>query len=141
MYDHIECNYPLPGTTPSWWKPGYKFQTKDTPNQYIDDYMITDDGILVGPNIQGFTGTIEFYSSNQTGGWGKVNYTYDGEDVESASYTATFVDSKLVDIRQGDYSRGPAIKNLDPHATLAAETKKFKEWKKMWEKTNMKGTP
>ena len=42
MFDYIRCKYPLPedGFVDHW------FQTKDTPNQSLDDYEIREDGSL-----------------------------------------------------------------------------------------------
>lgn len=42
MFDYITCKYPLP-------VPGaneLKYQTKDTPNQFLDNYQIREDGTL-----------------------------------------------------------------------------------------------
>lgn len=113
MFDHIKCNYPLPG--------GEKFQnldyqTKDTPNQLLDNYEIREDGTLwvenydiedrSDPNEKGFLRICGMMTRvNKT--WEKVEnftgeicfYTTLGKDhkgwVEWSSY---FVNGKLKEI-------------------------------------------
>jgi hypothetical protein len=59
------------------------------------------------------TETIHFYTSNTVGGApsedGYVHFTENGEDAESVSYTATFVEGKLVHIKEDSYGRGPGL--------------------------------
>lgn len=45
MYDYVKCEFPL--TRPEMQD--RLFQTKDTPNQFLDTYTITADGRLLGP--------------------------------------------------------------------------------------------
>jgi hypothetical protein len=42
MYDHLRCEYPLPAPNAN----DLDFQTKDTPAQWLDDYLIDKDGQL-----------------------------------------------------------------------------------------------
>jgi len=44
MFDYIKCNMPLPETPVP--PPSHGFQTKDTPDQYMTEYTITEDGRL-----------------------------------------------------------------------------------------------
>lgn len=98
MYDEIICYYPLPGDTPAYVKPGHRFQTKDTPEQYLKVYTITENGQFIGED--NYTDEIEFYTSNSTGCWGPVLYTTNGDDAHSVTYVAKIVDGKLVSIQQ-----------------------------------------
>ena len=110
LYDNIKCDYPLPGN------PQVKeWQTKDTPAQYIDTYVITADGQLQhedydiedksDPNAVGwrramgcmarvnrrlvdvldFRGAIEFYGDDANGLWWE--------------FSALFDNGKLINIR------------------------------------------
>lgn len=87
MFDYLKCKYPLPvaGCVDK------EFQTKDTPSQYMDLYMIREDGTLWQNTKYGnvaahpedehpdpvtdFTGEVRFYSSweprrdGKGGGW------------------------------------------------------------------------
>lgn len=110
MFDYIVCNMPLPGIIPTWYKDGHQFQTKDTPEQYLKTYTIDADGTISGPDAETIHGTIEFYCSNQCGGWGGIAYTTNGEDAEDVSYTATVDRGRVTSIVQDQYTRGPAIK-------------------------------
>lgn len=121
MYDYIVCHMLLPGTAPSWLTPDTKFQTKDTPEQYLATYTISKDGSLSGPDAGTFTGTIEFYSSNESGRWGGIVYTTGGQDAESAEYMATVVLGKVTEIKQTAYSIGPAIPQRPLMAMTPAE--------------------
>lgn len=44
MFDYIECRIPLPEPTPP---EGIEWQTKDTPDQYLTRYVISEDGRLI----------------------------------------------------------------------------------------------
>jgi secreted PhoX family phosphatase len=124
MFDWLCCEYPLPDEPNG---ASLHFQTKDTPNQMLDEYRIDATGDLwvqnydiedrSDPKAEGvariygmmtrvnerwerltdFTGTIEFYTSNITGGCptpdgGYVFVTKDGNGDPAVSwdYTATF---------------------------------------------------
>jgi hypothetical protein len=101
MFDYVKCEYPLPSNPPcSAW------QSKETPAQYLDTYMISADGKLLheesdpqekmdtGQSSTGrmielsdFTGEFEFHDSDAvTGDWW--------------SYTAKFASGKLLSIVQ-----------------------------------------
>jgi len=125
MYDYIVCHMPLPGTAPSWLTPDTQFQTKDTPEQYLATYTIAEDGTLSGPDADTFTGTIEFYSSNESGCWGGIIYTTDGQDVESAEYRASVVLGKVTDIAQTAYTIGPAIRSQFSQAAIDSYRAKY----------------
>lgn len=43
MFDYLRCEYPLPDEKFQHWN----FQTKSTPSQFMDNYLITQDGRLV----------------------------------------------------------------------------------------------
>lgn len=112
MFDYITCSAPLPGTTPTFVKPGHKFQTKDL-DCLMETYEITADGRLLGSEMQEVKHygcfTVDFYTSNASGGWGNITFTRQGEDFESADYTAMFVDGRLRGIHQTAYERKPAL--------------------------------
>jgi len=129
MFDWIRCEYPLPDEPNG---ASLRFQTKDTPNQMLDEYRIDANGELwvktydiedrSDPNAEGlqrlygvmtrvnereervtdFTGTIEFYTSNLSGGTpspdGYVWVTEDGNGDPAISwdYTAHLVRGQVV---------------------------------------------
>lgn len=131
MFDWIRCEYPLPDEPNG---ASLRFQTKDTPNQMLDDYRIDVNGELWvttydiedrgDPNAEGvrrifgmmtrvnereervtdFTGTINFYISNLSGGTpspdGYVWVTEDGAGGPAISwdYTAHLVKGQVVDL-------------------------------------------
>jgi len=111
MFDYINCKYPLPIQ-------GERFQTKDTPAQYLDLYEIREDGALwhkaydtddqSDPEAEGFAalfgsaarvnerwepcpflGEIRFYTSINLGG-----------DDKWLEYSAYFVGGKLQQLHQ-----------------------------------------
>lgn len=50
MFDYLRCDYPLPDDPPEWVKRDnekFSFQTKDTPRQWMERYIITSDGKLI----------------------------------------------------------------------------------------------
>jgi hypothetical protein len=101
MYDELRCEYPLPVEGANQ----LLFQTKDTPSQYLDLYVIKADGSLwhetydtedrSDPNATGleaifgcatrvnqrlcqvtdFTGEIQFYGTSVDGKWTPENWT------------------------------------------------------------------
>lgn len=107
MYDEIICHYPLPGDTPDYITPDHRFQTKDTPEQYLKVYTIAEDGQFIGEDD--YTGVIEFYTSNSIGCWGPVMYTANGGDVHSVTYVAKIVDGKLASIEQTESEKQAGI--------------------------------
>jgi hypothetical protein len=102
-YDELVCDYPLPdGLDPT----GHLFQTQDTPDQWLERYVLTAEGHLLTP--QGtplcFHGTLHFYGTNiveyrsEQGGV-VACITYDGQAPWHARYAAEFVHGTLQDIR------------------------------------------
>lgn len=105
MFDYIKCESPLPVTGAN----GLIFQTKDTPAQFCDMYLIRVDGMLLhetydiedqsDPSAEGlerivgimtrvnkrfepveFDGEIRFYTSTNEGGWLEFSaYFFDGK--------------------------------------------------------------
>lgn len=108
MFDYVVCEMNLPGTVPAWIKSGHKFQTKDTPNQYLDTYSIAADGAFSGPDADNFTGVVEFYTSNICGS-GPGIYTDNGEDGESVCFNAVIVSGRVSVLTQTNYNRQPAL--------------------------------
>ncbi len=149
MFDNVICDYPLPGTKPSFVEPGYLFQTKDLDNSLFT-YIIGEDGELKLKshiNVDGqteereepenFSGTLEFYNSNLVGG-GPADYTSKGEDAERVTYEANFINGKITDIKQTEYTLGPALpiskmKLYDIAKRPTAE--EIKNWKAKTEKS------
>jgi hypothetical protein len=85
MFDYIHCHVPLP-------VPGFsdmEFQTKDTPAQGCEYYVISDEGMLTDGHYQvSFTGEIRFYTfpgfrNGQHAGW--------------IEFSAYFRDGRLID--------------------------------------------
>jgi len=115
MYDDFRCDYPIDAP------PGIDWQTKDTPAQYLDLYVLGADGILYheeydvedrsDPNAEGlmalcglmtrvnkrlvpmpeFRGEISFYGQDPTN---------PDEDREWWEYSALFDDGKLLSIKR-----------------------------------------
>ena len=85
MFDYIDCEYPLP-ETPSPCPKGTRFQTKDTPGQYLYLYTITEDGRLLWhpkegePEFCRFSGELEFYGyvPDTRGEWVYKSWFRDG---------------------------------------------------------------
>ena len=140
MFDRIRCRAPLPGVKPDFVKgPDHVYQTKDTDSQTLDNYEISEDGILLheeydivdrsDPNAEGlarlvgmmsrenerlspttFTGEITFYDSNVVGCHCGFWFTRTGEDREWVEYVARFADGVLSKpIEQIGYEREPAL--------------------------------
>jgi len=103
MFDWVHCDYPLPGEQLEFVE---EFQTKSLDCQ-MHDITIDADGNLVGRSY--FTGLIEFYGSNVCAAGPAGVYTRTGDDYESTTYEATFVDGKLTEIKQVGYERKPAL--------------------------------
>jgi|SRR3990167_1338368 len=99
MFDYIECEYPLPDGFIA--ESSNQFQTKDTPDQMLNTYVITEDGRLTkkdGTPVV-YDGLIEFYASNisATGPHGYM--TSDDSPAYQADYRALFDGGKLLWIR------------------------------------------
>ncbi len=60
LYDNIICKYPLPGNPVV-----REWQTKDTPAQYLETYVITEDGRLMHEEYD----TVDRSDPNATGAW------------------------------------------------------------------------
>lgn len=105
MFDYLLCEKPLPGTVPAWIGRDHDFQTKDTPAQYLETYVIREDGTFSDGE---FTGEIDFYTSNICGS-GPGIYTQRGEDAESVSFLAKVVDGRVIDLTQTAYQIQPAL--------------------------------
>lgn len=114
MFDYIRCDYPLPG-------PGklddledldINFQTKDL-NNYLETYVIREDGILEGPDgpMSDFTGKINFYWSNWASCSHGMTFTRNGEDFIQLEYDAVFHEGRLVSLVEIENSREVALKS------------------------------
>jgi len=70
MFDYINCRHPLPdGHNPA----GERYQTKDTPNQYCDTYIIQENGTLTQDDkLVDFHGDLNFYACNVSGSGPKI---------------------------------------------------------------------
>jgi hypothetical protein len=125
MFDYIICRTQLPGTPPDFASgEGHQFQTKDL-DCLMGIYEITEDGHL--RQIAGFAGaakdervdgtfSLHFYDSNVRSGYGDYKFTASGEDWESVSYVAEFVDGKLHALVETERERGPALPIAAMHA-------------------------
>ena len=92
MFDYIRCDAELP-ETPLPPPRGAMFQTKDTPDQGLDKYVITKDGTLVRTAI-GSEGDVTFKDYN-----GNIAFYTSGPDhVGWWEYEARFVDGWLQEI-------------------------------------------
>lgn len=103
LFDYIECDYPLPdGFDPKVARA--TFQTKDTPSQQLDTYVITADGRLLceGCEVTDFHGDIRFYTSNWAG-WDDARFITEGDAAPFAcEYVARFTDGRVSRITGGD---------------------------------------
>lgn len=119
MYDDIICRYPLPGEPPNFCaKEGYRFQSKSL-DCFMATYEITEAGELLQtgemygnlekPEPVDFHGVLEFYTSNWAALAYGVRFTASGEDFESVTYEATFVNGKVQSIVETERERGPAL--------------------------------
>lgn len=90
MFDYITCEYPLGDTRAECCI----FQTKDTPDCYLSEYTITNEGrlILASSRLRGFKG-----EEDQNFHGSITFYTDVGN--EWLEYQAIFIDGNLVDIR------------------------------------------
>ena len=108
MFDYIECVYPLPGL-PRFVGAGHRFQTKDAEPLSMDTHSIDANGRI---SIEGFSGDLEFYTSNIVG-VGPGVYTRDGEDAESVTYVASFKDGQLQRVERTSYECEAGMKNTN----------------------------
>ena len=107
MFDYLECRYPLPTNL----TPGGAFQTKDLTNALMR-YVITEDGRLEessgAEDRSDFTGTINLGWSNVLAS-GPGLYTAAGEDAHYLQYAVTFVDGRVVRVKEIENRHEPAL--------------------------------
>lgn len=72
MFDYVKCECPLPEGVPEWVKPDIEFQTKDTPAQYMEIYVITAEGRLIHQSVK-----YETVPENERPYWGKPEWKSD----------------------------------------------------------------
>jgi len=91
LYDEMLCQHPLPD---GWVPPaGTWFQTKDTPDQFLSRYVLTDRGSLRQEGEEAlipFHGALTFYTTNISGIDGGVCCTRDDAPPWQAEYVALF---------------------------------------------------
>jgi hypothetical protein len=51
MFDYVIIEYPLPADAPSWVSETIRWQTKGTPAQYMETYVITKEGRLIHRSV------------------------------------------------------------------------------------------
>lgn len=117
MFDYVRCEYPLPDGGNNM-----VFQTKDTFEQYLGTYVITEDGRLVNPDgdDEEFHGDLNFYASNWAGycplpkGSAHRTAMMTGDDApfRGYDYTARFTDGRITKITGGSYGLEPHIKHV-----------------------------
>ena len=91
LFDELRCDLLLP----DGWRPpeGTWFQTKDTPDQYLSRYVLTDRGGLRQEgqeSLMPFHGALTFYATNINGIDGEVCCTRDNAPPWEAEYVALF---------------------------------------------------
>jgi len=91
LFDELRCDLLLP----DGWRPpeGMLFQTKDTPDQFLSRYVLTDRGGLRQEGQQAlipFHGALTFYATNINGIDGEVCCTRDDAPPWEAEYVALF---------------------------------------------------
>jgi hypothetical protein len=94
MFDYLRCNMPLPGPRPP---EGTLFQTKDTDEQYMETYTITEDGRLIhsardykwepNPELAHLDGLLALRGALKTHNHREVEIPYHG-DIEFHHYDA-----------------------------------------------------
>jgi hypothetical protein len=131
MFDYLRCDHPLPGTPPAFIRPGHEFQTKDTPSQGLETYVITGDGELTGWEVEDqYHGTIEFYDSNCVASDKGFWFTEDGQDYEYVTYQATFAKGKLTGIQETQRERHAAL----PRSALCQSPRPTREEVEAWKR-------
>jgi len=91
LFDELRCDLLLP----DGWRPpeGTWFQTKDTPDQFLSRYVLTDRGGLRQEGQEAlipFHGALTFYTSNISGIHREVCCTRDDAPPWEAEYVALF---------------------------------------------------
>jgi len=100
MFDYINCRHPLPdGHNPA----GERYQTKDTPNQYCDTYIIQENGTLTQDDkLVDFHGDLNFYACNVSGSGPNGYITEDDKPGWWREYVALFDHGRLLKIEGGE---------------------------------------
>lgn len=99
MFDYLRCAYPLPDEAPAGG-----WQTKDTPSQLLEEYVINADGRLVsqsGEVLADFHADLEFYQSNVSGAGPDGYTTVDGLPYRGWTFVARFTDGRLTRLTGG----------------------------------------
>jgi hypothetical protein len=52
MFDYVIIEYSLPNSAPTWVNKAHLWQTKDTPAQYMETYVITKEGRLIHRSVR-----------------------------------------------------------------------------------------
>lgn len=103
LFDYVRCNYPLPDAGAN----DAIYQTKDTEQQYLRVYTITEDGRLLGPDgvDTEFHGDLNFYASNWSGSTptlgGIAMTTEDDKPWAAWDYVAHFTDGRITKLTGG----------------------------------------
>ena len=112
MFDYIRCEFPFPGDSRT------VYQTKDTPSQFMDTYVIGTDGALrmevcdfedrSDPEAEGIAALFGVMTRVPTGEWREVvdfhqDLVFYNRDRE---FKARFTDGRCVWVKET--TRGPA---------------------------------
>lgn len=115
MFDELRCEYPLPDGFSAL---GVWFQSKDTPEQDFERYILRATGELVvaetGAHIP-FHGTLTFYTTNISGSGPQGVITSDDTPPYWAEYCALYDHGRLLTL---EGSRKPEIE----HPWITRET-------------------
>lgn len=101
MFDEVRCEYPLPD---GFDTQGVWFQTKDTPEQYLQRYVLCIDGALVVEDTREsvpFHGALTFYTTNVCGVSPKGVITDDNMAPYWAEYCALYDHGVLIKLEGG----------------------------------------
>ena len=99
MFDWLRCEYPLPDKHMQ----DHRFQTKDTPAQFMFNYTITASGRLIFhrtkmlPPVDGWAEEVPV-GDVDTGFHGAISFYDDDEDGNWHEYRARFVDGQVQEI-------------------------------------------
>jgi hypothetical protein len=117
MYDYLVCRCPLPGIPP--FAANQQYQSKSLDCE-MAEYEIGDDGKLRQCGRGAFQtefdsapipfdGVLEFYHSNWAVAAYGMTFTPGGEDYESVTYEATFVDGRVQQIVETEREHKQAL--------------------------------
>ena len=101
MFDKLKCEFPLPD---SFSPEGVWFQTKDTPEQNLQRYILSPDGTLMAEATQEplpFHGALTFYATNICGWSHRGVVTSDGNAPFWAEYCALYDHGTLLKLEGG----------------------------------------